>query len=338
MSNTIQIRSVFSAILKMNQTFTAIDLFAGCGGLSCGFEQAGWSVFQAYEANSNAAMLYNLNLKGHCATEKLSINTIFPKCDLILAGPPCQPFSVAGNQRAEFDDRDCVPIFLQAIRTSKPRFAVMENVANLKLGHAGYIDRIVSEIEQLGYKVSQQILNANEFGVPQNRKRFFLIAHHGEFNFHLLKKAPLPVPTVLDTLGSKSFSNKTAELYPELLLTSSMDEYIKRYELKSKCINSRDLHPNKPARTLTCRNLCGGTSDMIRIKLSNGQRRQLTVEEAALLFGFPQNYIFPEDMSRAVLMKCIGNSVPPPLAKTLGVALLSLMSQGLREEEDLIFN
>lgn len=310
----------------MNQPLTAIDLFAGCGGLSCGFEQAGWSVFKAYESNPNAALVYNINLNGHCVREILTPSSLFPACDLVLAGPPCQPFSVAGKQLAEFDQRDGVPIFLQAMRTSKPKIGVMENVANLKKGHPEYVEKIVQELQSMGYNVSQQILNAADYGVPQNRKRFFLVAHHGQFDFNSIKKIT-PSPTVLQTLGTEAFLASTGQAQPHLLLTPSMDTYIERYEQKSKCRRPRDLHPHQPARTLTCRNLCGRTSDMIRIRLDNGQRRELTVEEAARLSGYPSTFHFPEEMSRAIAMKCIGNAVPPPLARCLAETLKPLILQ-----------
>lgn len=303
---------------------TAIDLFAGCGGLSLGFEKAGWSVIKAYESNPNAALIYNLNLKGECETTHLSKTSLFPTCDLLLAGPPCQPFSSAGNQRAEFDPRDGVPIFLQALRSIQPRFGVMENVPNLKKAHAEYVDRIVVDIESMGYTVSQAILDSSEFGVAQRRQRFFLVAHHGEFNFDFLEKIK-PILTVLDVLGEDAFDSTTAQTYPDLVLTPSMDVYIKTYEDKSKCKQPRDLNPNQAARTLTCRNLHGRTSDMIRLRLQNGVRRQITVDEAAKLSGFPSTFVFPEDLSRSIKMKCIGNAVPPPLAYALGKALIKLI-------------
>lgn len=109
--------------------------------------------------------------------------------------------------------------------------------------------------------------------------------------------------------------SETGDANPELLLTKSMDKYITAYEKKSNCRNPRDLHPDKPARTLTCRNLAGCTSDMIRVRLQDGRRRQLTTEEASLLQTFPSNYF--ASVSRTSAMKMIGNAVPPLLAKAI---------------------
>lgn len=200
----------------------------------------------------------------------------------------------------------------------------MENVANLSNGHPEYVRAVISQIEDLGYTVSQKILCAENFGVSQRRKRLFLVAHHGEFDFECLTESR--PPTVLHALGPGAFSGLSADQNPELVLTSNMDTYIERYERKSKCKTPRDLMPGQSARTLTCRNLAGKTSDMIRLKLDDGRRRELTVREAATLSGFPSTFEFPESiMTRSTLMKCIGNAVPPPLAKCLAEALIKLV-------------
>ena len=109
-----------------------------------------------------------------------------------------------------------------------------------------------------------------------------------------------------------------------LFLTKRMDEYIAKYEMKSHCVRPRDLRLDEPARTLTCRNLAGATSDMQRIRLKDGRRRRLTVREAARLQSFPDWFEFYGTASSQY--KQIGNAVPPFLAYHLATAILKHMN------------
>ena len=98
-----------------------------------------------------------------------------------------------------------------------------------------------------------------------------------------------------------------------------MDKYISNYEIASSCINPRDLYPNRPARTLTCRNLAGATGDMQRIRLHDGRRRRILVREAARLQSFPDWFEFSGTETQQFYQ--IGNAVPPLLAYNLALAL-----------------
>ena len=102
-------------------------------------------------------------------------------------------------------------------------------------------------------------------------------------------------------------------------LTPQQDAYIAAYEAKSGCLNPRDLYPDMPARTLTCRNLAGATSDMHRVKLPDGRRRRITQREAARLQSFPDWFEFCGNETRQFTQ--IGNAVPPLLAYKLALAL-----------------
>lgn len=311
---------------------TVVDLFAGCGGLSFGFEKLDNCRVVAYEQSHEACETYKKNLKGEVVETTLSTESKIIKSDILIGGPPCQPFSREGNQKGKKDERDMVPIFLQAIHDQKPLIAIMENVDNI-VGkrHTAYFSKILSQIEELEYQVSYQVLNFADYGVPQSRKRLVLVAHRGNWEFP--PKKVTSFNTVGDTLPKDSWSAKTGDDHPELVLTENMDKYIETYEQKSHCVNSRDLIPSKPARTLTCRNLAGCTSDMIRIKLSDGKRRQLTVPEAAILQTFPSTY-FDHISSRTEAMKQIGNAVPPLFSSILAEHVLVYI--GLKKFENTI--
>lgn len=118
------------------------------------------------------------------------------------------------------------------------------------------------------------------YGVPQNRERLFVVGHRGVFNFPIAHKKQI---TVGQAIGDTMYNTPPNSKF----LTPSMDEYVARYEKASSCVTPRDLHFDKPARTLTCRNLAGATSDMHRVKLKDGRRRRLLHSEAARLQSFP---------------------------------------------------
>lgn len=282
----------------------ALDLFAGCGGLSLGFEAAGFSTI-AYEMLADATETYNANLKGVCYEEKLALETVFPQADIIIGGPPCQPFSVWGKQKGKKDDRDGFPIFIKAVRDLQPKLFLIENVRGLLYKNKPYLMKNIDVLEQLGYNVDYRLLNAKYYDVPQNRERIFIVGHKGEFQF---PKQLNKVITAGDALGELAFQAPENSKF----LTKSMDEYIAKYEKASHCVTPRDLHLHKPARTLTCRNLAGATSDMHRVKLADGRRRRIFTYEASRLQSFPDWFEFKG--TETSIFNQIGNSVPPMLA------------------------
>jgi DNA (cytosine-5)-methyltransferase 1 len=125
-----KINTVLQPKIDQELNKTAIDLFAGCGGLSLGFEAVGFKTI-GYEKLQDAAETYQNNLLGKCFNQELDINTEFPKADLIIGGPPCQPFSVGGKQLGLKDARDGFPIFIAAVEQVQPEVFLFENVRGL---------------------------------------------------------------------------------------------------------------------------------------------------------------------------------------------------------------
>ena len=296
---------------------TVVDLFAGCGGLSLGFESLGFKTI-GYEMDEDASNTYNKNLLGKCYNVKLSLETEYPAADVVIGGPPCQPFSVGGKQLGLKDSRDGFPIFIDAVIKLNPEIFMFENVRGMMYKNKKYLLEIIHQLQNLGYKISYSVLNAKYHGVAQNRERLIVIgAKSKEIN---IPKKRNKIVTVGEALGPLFFQFGEDSKY----LTKSMDKYILKYEIASKCVNPRDLYSDRPARTLTCRNLAGSTGDMHRIRLKDGRRRKITIREAARLQSFPDWFEFTGAESKQ--FKQIGNAVAPYFAKSISTHIKNYFS------------
>lgn len=280
---------------------TVVDLFAGCGGLSLGFEANGFKTI-GYEMDENASNTYNRNLLGKCHTEKLTLESEYPKAEILIGGPPCQPFSVGGKQMGLKDSRDGFPIFIDAVKKIQPEVFLFENVRGMLYKNKWYLIEVLQELESLNYKINYALLNAKHYDVPQNRERVIVIGAKEKIGLPLKQNY---LVTAGEALGELAFESDENSKY----LTPSMDKYIAKYEKASSCINPRDLLLDKPARTLTCRNLAGSTGDMHRVKLQNGKRRRITVREAARLQSFPDWFEFTGNETSQYNQ--VGNAVAP---------------------------
>ncbi len=283
-----------------------IDLFAGCGGLSLSFEACGFRSV-GYEMSPVAVETHNRNLHGVCheAMLKPGLPEDREGIDVLIGGPPCQPFSQFGYQRGKKDRRDGFPIFLDAMKRMRPKIAVIENVRGLLYRNKEYLRAAVRDMERLGYVVHAELLKAVEYGVPQKRERVFVIA--SRIGWEWPERVVDEPVTAGAALGPLAYQEDENSKY----LKPNMDAYVARYEAKSNCVTPRNLHLDKPARTVTCRNLGGATADMHRIVTPSGKRRMLTVREGARLQSFPDWFEF----AGTEYEQCeqIGNAVPPLL-------------------------
>jgi DNA (cytosine-5)-methyltransferase 1 len=296
--------------------YHALDLFAGCGGLSLGFEAAGIDT-TGFEMDAYAVATYNANLHGRCYARKLTaavdfLDSVTKPVDLIIGGPPCQPFSVGGHQKGLEDSRDGFPIFINTVAALQPRMFLFENVRGMLYSNKWYLDQVVAELRGLGYVVEAKLFNVVNYGVPQNRERVIVVGHRGNFQF------PLPQRRKV-TVGEAIGDTMNLLLDEAKLLTPSQDQYVKNYEIASKCVNPRDLYADRPSRTVTCRNLAGATGDMHRVRLPDGRRRRVVVREGARIQSFPDWFNFQGPESKQFYQ--IGNAVPPLFAYQLAHAV-----------------
>lgn len=285
--------------------FKVLDLFAGCGGLSLGFEAVGFKTM-GYEIEAAAVDSYNRNLLGKCVHQELSSCTEYTETvDVIIGGPPCQPFSVGGRQKGMNDRRNGFPAFINAIQQLQPKLWLFENVRGMLYGNKWYLEEVIHELRLTGYSIEYNLLNAVDFGVPQNRERLFVVGYKKHYIFPKIHCEKISVQQAIgDLIESVQDESK--------ILTPSMDHYIAKYEKASHCANPRDLHLYKPARTLTCRNIAASTGDMQRVKLKDGRRRRISVREAARLQSFPDWFNFSGTETQQFYQ--VGNAVPPLLA------------------------
>lgn len=295
--------------------YCAIDLFAGCGGLSLGFEAAGIKTV-GYEMVEDCCDTYRKNLRSECHQEIITKDTEFPRASVLIGGPPCQPFSRRGKRKGQIDDRNGFPAFIEAVKKVQPDLWMCENVKGLPEQSTSYFQSIIDQCKKLGYIVEHRTFQLVKFDVPQSRERMVIVGHHGGFKFPKPNDYVISAGEALGALATDIPDNA-------IFLTPAMDEYIAKYEAASKCRTPRDLHMDRPARTLTCRNLAGATSDMHRIKLSDGRRRRITVREAARLQGFPDWFEFCGSEESQYTQ--IGNAVPPIFAYKMALAVVDYL-------------
>ena len=223
------------------------------------------------------------------------------------------------------DSRDGFPIFIKAVKVLKPKVWLFENVRGMAYRNKDYLNEILEELRGLKYEISIKIVNSKRLNVPQNRERLIVVGHKNQFFF---PEDSEKIYTVDDAIGDIAFNIREDDIF----LTPNQDKYIKKYEIASDCINPRDLILNKPARTLTCRNLSGATGDMQRIKMPDGRRKRLNVRDAARLQSFPDWFQFLGTKNSQ--FKQIGNAVPPLMSFMLAKSLLN----SIRDEPPIIRN
>jgi len=230
-------------ILYNMKTLNVLDLFCGCGGLSEGFRLAGYHIIGGVDFNSSAIDTYRKNFpegKGICCDllemDKEKIVEMLGSIEdvnIIIGGPPCQGFSAANRYHLEEeDDRNKLFFeFVKFVDMAKPEAVLIENVRGIITNNKGYAkDRIYEIFEQRGYIVNHCILNAADYGIPQNRLRnFFVMLKKEKFDFATIKKAEKTI-TVEETIGElyslenndndmKHLSNAPATEYQKYLRT-----------------------------------------------------------------------------------------------------------------------
>lgn len=290
-----------------------MDLFAGAGGMSLGFDNAGFKNLLAVEFNKDFAETYKKNFPRHNlivddiknVTEQQIYDIIKnEKVDVIIGGPPCQGFSIAGNIGRNFIDDDRNRLFKEFVRfvkIIKPRVFVLENVAAMERHDKGKtIKEIVSSFKEIGYDIKYKVLNAVNFGVPQERRRIFIVGTLGENNFEYPQEIN-KIVTVKDAIDDlpKLENGETSEI-PNHTAMKHSAQMLEKMSYVSDGGNRNDIPENLRPKSGDSRkyirydskkpSFCV-TGDMRKI-FHYSQNRALTCRELARLQTFPDSFVF----------------------------------------------
>lgn len=334
-----------------------IDLFCGCGGFSLGFERAGFNVLLGIDVWKDALNTFNYNHSDSMGLEedlsKLAPKDILPilnnrKVDVIIGGPPCQGFSVAGKRIVDDIRNKLYKNFVSFVSYFKPKAFVMENVPNiLSIGGGSVRESILSDFKELGYTVEHKILMASDYGVPQNRRRAFFVGflngHHFEFpqiydtpqitSYEALSDLPeysienggeytsapqSKYQAVIRQNSSGVYNHDITIHTPQTQRIISMVPDGGNYkDLPQELWHTRKVHiawtrlnSKKPSFTIDC-----GHNHHFHYSYN----RVPTVRESARLQSFPDTFIFLGN--KGSQLKQVGNAVPPLLAEQIANTL-----------------
>lgn len=331
---------------------TAIDCFAGCGGMSLGFRLAGYDVIGAIEIDSDAASVYRLNHPSvHIWSEdirKVTVHGILEQLklkpgelDLLGGCPPCQGFSTLrtlnGARRIRDKQNDLVFEFERLVLGLRPKKVMMENVPGLLRDKR--LKRFRASLEAAGYEVKAEVLNAVEYDVPQRRNRLVLLA--SRVSSVAFAEPSSTCRTVRSAIGAMPPAGTSGDALHDIPEKRSrrVAERIRRVpadggsraafprHLRLECHKNsngfKDVYGrmawDQPAPTITtgCFNPSKGRF------LHPEADRAITMREAALLQSFPKSYRFPVTLGKVKIATMIGNALPPRFIKSHAKQLLS---------------
>ena len=320
---------------------TFIDLFAGIGGTRSAFENLGAECVFSSEWDRFAQQTYAANFGETPFGDIREIDaTDVPDHDILLAGFPCQPFSIAGVSKKNslghahgFADDKQGNLFFDIVRileTKKPQAFLLENVRNLKTHDQGRTFKVIHEtLQQLNYNVSYQVLDAKSF-VPQHRERIFIVGFHRNVWPELSFTFPGP-----SSNGKGIGDILESEVDGKYTLSDHLWDYLQAYAAKHRRRGNGfgfglvDPARDRITRTLSARYYKDGSEILIKQKSRNPRR--LTPRECARLMGFPDDFVIPVSDTQAY--RQFGNSVVVPLVEKLAHTMLGWQESSMSVSE-----
>jgi len=351
----------------------AVDIFAGVGGMSLGFEMAGFQVVAAVDNNPINVQAYSNNFGNtHCFEADISELTAADlrdeadfddEVDVLFGGPPCQGFSVIGKRRSEDPRNELLIHFARLLKELNPKYFVVENVGGLLIGDArSTLNRFLSKARSAGYSLVKPltVLDAQAYGVPQQRRRLFVLGYRSELPAPEYPKASADHVTVWDAIGDLACIDEHAtDLHTDiysgpigkasqyaLTLRTSSAQKVKNLSGCARSLHGEDAvkrfaataqgkreHVSKFDRlsaTGVALTLRAGTgpengSFMAPRPIHPVHPRCITVREAARLHSFPDSFEF--DPTKWHGFRQVGNSVPPLLAAAVATSVFDALTR-----------
>jgi DNA (cytosine-5)-methyltransferase 1 len=295
-----------------NQKIKTVDLFCGCGGMSLGFQNAGFRVMSAFDNWQPAVDTYNSNFTHKAVRADISeagfheqVAALSP--DLISGGPPCQDFSIAGKRDAKGSRANMTLIYSQIVARVRPRWFVMENVYNIE--KFPVLADALEVFKEAGYGVSKRVIDASYVGVPQMRRRYFVIGRLGVKDGFLDDQLAVGLSakrtSVRDYLGD-SLGTDYYYMHPR--------SYNRRgiFSVDEPSATIRGV--NRPMPGNYKKHSADKTSDFRKV-------RALTATERALIQSFPGSYMFKG--TKSAIEQMIGNAVPVKLAEYVANVIIN---------------
>lgn len=312
-------------------SYSTVDLFAGIGGIRLGFESAGCITVWSSEWDKHCQTTYKDNFgeipEGDIT--KIDVKDI-PKFDILLAGFPCQPFSIAGvskkrslGRKHGFEDKTQGTLFFDIARIiahHRPKAFLLENVKNLKHHDRGRTYNIIMDTlkNDLGYKVFDEVVNAKKI-VPQNRNRIFIVGFRDEDADFKFPEIPDKNPKIRDILERKTDDKYT--------LSDGLWEYLQKYAEKHRKKGNGFgfglTDRGGISRTLSARYYKDGSEILIPQKGKNPRR--LTPRECSRLMGFPKGFKIPVSDTQAY--KQFGNAVVVPVIEIIAKEIVKTLNK-----------
>ncbi|MDK2818033.1 MAG: DNA cytosine methyltransferase [Spirochaetota bacterium] len=303
------------------KNLTCASFFAGVGGIDLAFEQQGFNTIYANEIEPLACKTYEANFDLKVDNRDINIvkDNEIPDFDIMLAGFPCQAFSLAGYRQGFEDKKGRGTLFFELERIfkiKKPKIIFLENVKNL-VGHdnGNTFRAILEKLDKTGYYVKYQVLNAIHYGnIPQNRERIYIIAFKNKKQY---QKFEFPNPQELTTKLSDviDYEKQVDSRYYYTNTCSFYDKLIEAMTSKNTVYQWRRIYvrenKNTVCPTLTANMGTGGHN--VPLVLTDTGIRKLTPKECFRIQGYPTNFVLPEDVANTHLYKQAGNSVVVPV-------------------------
>ncbi|MBY3589484.1 DNA cytosine methyltransferase [Rhizobium bangladeshense] len=303
-------------------SLTSLEMCAGAGGQARGLELAGFGHAGVVEIDRDCCETIRLNRREWTVHEEdltLFDGTGYKGIDLLAGGLPCPPFSIAGKQLGDRDERNLFPAAIRLVEETKPRAIMIENVRGfLGAVFEDYRGFIRGELKKLGYEAHWRLFNASDYGVPQLRPRVIIVALRDDIKdrFEWPTPSPADAPTVGETLidlmaangwkGAKAWAKRANDVAPTLVGGS-------------KKHGGPDLGPTRAKRAWATLGVDGlGVADEAPTRDFVGMPR-LTVRMAARIQGFDDSWLFHG--RKTASYRQVGNAFPPPVAKAVAEKL-----------------